>query len=207
MKKYLVSQFRRPNGLLGRVAGRIMAHRSSNRKRNRWTVDLLGLQPSERVLEIGFGPGIALARAADCLKHGQVVGLDHSRTMYDMATRRNRRAIAAGRISLVVGSVEELDRIEEPAIAGPFEHIFGLNVVMFWKDPVRVFEMLRQRLCSNGQLAFTFQPRLGALTDEAALSAASQMAEQLRDAGFRSIRLECLQTISPMAVCVIARQQ
>lgn len=207
MKKYVVSQFRRPSGFFGRVAGRIMAHRTSNKERNRWTVDLLGLQASDRILEIGFGPGIALARVADGLSRGQVVGLDHSRTMYDMAARRNRRAIHDGRISLVVGGVEELDGNDDPALAGPFDHIYGLNVVMFWRDPVRVFRTLRQRLASTGQLAFTFQPRVGEVSDEAALSAANQMVGQFRNAGFQNIRVEHLRSVSPMAVCVIAKQQ
>ena len=49
-------QFRRPTGLLGRLAGWIMANRPSNIERNRWTVDLLRVQPADHVLEIGFGP-------------------------------------------------------------------------------------------------------------------------------------------------------
>jgi len=206
MKNYLISQFGRPNGLIGRLAGRIMAHRASNKLRNRWTVDLLGLQPSDQVLEIGFGPGIALARVAGCLTDGQVVGLDHSETMCDMAKNRNRKAVRDGKVSLVSGSVEELDQIDDESLNGPFDHIFGINVVMFWKNPVSVFKLLRQRLSSSGQLAFTFQPRIGSVTDEAALSAADRMVGQLRDAGFQNIRVERLESLSPMAVCVLARR-
>jgi hypothetical protein len=55
------SQFHRPAGLLGRVVGWIMANRPSNIERSRWTVDLLNVQPTDHVLEIGFGPGLALA--------------------------------------------------------------------------------------------------------------------------------------------------
>jgi len=49
-------QFHKPTRFLGRVAGWIMANRPSNIERNRWTVDLLNVQPSDHVLEIGFGP-------------------------------------------------------------------------------------------------------------------------------------------------------
>jgi hypothetical protein len=39
------------------MAGSVMAHRSSNRRRNACAVSLLDVQRHDRVLEIGFGPG------------------------------------------------------------------------------------------------------------------------------------------------------
>src|SRR5947209_8447596 len=53
-------QFLRPHGFRGRAAGWVMATRGSNRERNIWAVGLLDVQPDDRVLEIGFGPGIAI---------------------------------------------------------------------------------------------------------------------------------------------------
>jgi hypothetical protein len=64
-------QFRRPTGLLGRLAGWIMANRPSNIERNRWTVDLLNVQPSDHVLEIGFGPGLRCERQSGCAGEGE----------------------------------------------------------------------------------------------------------------------------------------
>ena len=57
----VVSQFGHPRGAAGRVVGWVMAHRRSNRQRNSWVVSLLDVQPTDRVLEIGFGPGLAIA--------------------------------------------------------------------------------------------------------------------------------------------------
>ena len=57
----VVRQFHRPTGFAGRAAGWVMATRGSNRKRNVWAVGLLDVQPDDRVLEIGFGPGVAIA--------------------------------------------------------------------------------------------------------------------------------------------------
>jgi hypothetical protein len=59
--RWLAGQFHRPHGVGGHLAGWVMAHRCSNRRRNRWVVSLLDVQPAGRVLEIGFGPGIAIA--------------------------------------------------------------------------------------------------------------------------------------------------
>ena len=81
-------QFRRPTGLLGRLAGWIMANRPSNIERNRWTVDVLNVQPADHVLEIGFGPGLAIAQVARLAPQGRLVGIDHSALMIERASRR-----------------------------------------------------------------------------------------------------------------------
>src|SRR6266542_6991504 len=51
----VVPYFTDPHGLGGSAAGWIMAHRSSNVRRSRWAVGLLDVQPTDQVLEIGFG--------------------------------------------------------------------------------------------------------------------------------------------------------
>ncbi len=61
LRKTIVGQFKNPHGYLGRIAGWIMANRRSNRERNDWTVDLLNIRSRDRVIEIGCGPGLALA--------------------------------------------------------------------------------------------------------------------------------------------------
>jgi ubiquinone/menaquinone biosynthesis C-methylase UbiE len=81
LKSTLMAQFRKPSGLLGALAGRTMAARSSNRFRNARTVELLQLTRDSRVLEIGCGPGLALARCAQIVTAGRIVGLDHSGVM------------------------------------------------------------------------------------------------------------------------------
>ena len=49
----LLGQFKKPHGALGRVAGKIMTWRRSNRQRNRWTVVLLGIEPGDDFFGIG----------------------------------------------------------------------------------------------------------------------------------------------------------
>jgi ubiquinone/menaquinone biosynthesis C-methylase UbiE len=66
----------------------MFAHRPSNRQRNRWVVSLLGVQPTDQVLEIGFGPGVAVAALARA-GAGHVYGIDHSAVMLRQASRRN----------------------------------------------------------------------------------------------------------------------
>src|SRR5579875_3191486 len=91
----LFAQFARPSGPLGRVAGWMMARTDAD---DRWIVDLLDVQPDDRVLEIGFGPGVAIALLAARATAGIVVGVDPSDVMAQQAARRNRAAVRAGRV-------------------------------------------------------------------------------------------------------------
>src|SRR5919197_1400300 len=59
-----VAQFHQPTGAVGHIAGWIMGRRSSNVARNRWAVGLLDVQPTDRVIELGCGPGVAIAALA-----------------------------------------------------------------------------------------------------------------------------------------------
>ena len=203
LKRAVVSQFGKPRGFWGALAGWIMATRPSNRLRNSWAVDLLEIRATDRVLEIGYGPGFALEGACRRASAGKVVGLDHSPSMGAMAARRNRAAVASGRFQLEIGPIEALKEPSAPAFATPFDRIFAVNVVMFWNDPVAAIGILESRLAARGRIALTFQPRIGERTDAAALAAAETMACQMRDAGLAEVRIETLDRVSPMAVCVM----
>lgn len=107
LRSRILGQFGHPSGTLGALAGVVMARRTSNQRRNAWTVQQLDLQPGDHVLEIGYGPGLAIHHAAERTPHGQVVGIDHSQVMQHQARRRNRRALASGRVQLLRGSVAD----------------------------------------------------------------------------------------------------
>src|SRR3954468_20765767 len=99
--RFIASQFRKPSGLLGRLIGNGMAR--GNEPEARWTIDLLNIQLDTRVLEIGFGPGIAIQYAAKQAPQGHVSGIDYSKTMVRLAHKWNADAIKTGLIDLTYG--------------------------------------------------------------------------------------------------------
>ena len=155
----VVRQFGRPCGVAGRVAGRVMAHRASNRQRNLWVVSLLDVQPTDRVLEIGFGPGLAIAELARRVTRGHVYGIDHSEVMVRQASKRNATAIRAGRVELLRTSVDRLPRFDEPLDA-----IVAVNSVGFWPNPTQQLSELRRVLRPGGRIALASQPRCAGAT-------------------------------------------
>src|SRR5262245_31976635 len=137
--RHVRAQFGHPAGFSGRVVGWIMASRSSNRLRNIWIVSLLDVQHRDRVLEIGFGPGIAIREISRLAVEGYVCGLDHSEEMVRQATRRNAAAIRTGRVDLRLGSVERL-----PTFAELFDKVLAVNAIMLADRSIDRLEGLRR---------------------------------------------------------------
>lgn len=194
----VVAQFHQPRGLGGRLAGWTMATRASNRNRNVWVVSLLDIAPTDRVLEIGFGPGVAIREMASRAVDGAVCGVDHSEVMLRQARRRNADAVRAGRIDLRLGTADRL-----PTFDDPFDKILAVNSMGFWNDPDRCLESLRTMLRSDGRIAIASQPRCPGATAETSAKAGDDIAKRLIHAGFDAVEMETL-PLNPPVVCVLA---
>lgn len=194
----VVNQFRQPHGVLGRLAGWTMAHRPSNRRRNLWMVDLLDIQPTDHVLELGCGPGIALAACAARATHGAVVGLDHSAQMLLQAAHRNARSIATGVTTLSLGNVNRL-----PPYSAVFDKVLSANLVQFLPDKVAVFREIHHIMRAGGRVATTYQPRSAHPSRTAALKMAEAITCAMQAAGFVDILTHELNLNPVPALCVI----
>jgi ubiquinone/menaquinone biosynthesis C-methylase UbiE len=125
LKSTLMRMFGRPTGTLGKLGGIIMAR--TNAAFASFVISLLDVQPREKVLEVGFGPGVGiqlLARSA-----GRVAGVDCSREMVQQAKTRNAEAIAGGVVDLRHGSVEDL-----PFEDATFDAVLAVNSMQVWPD-------------------------------------------------------------------------
>jgi SAM-dependent methyltransferase len=194
-----LAQFHHPTGAAGHLAGWIMGRRSSNVARNRWAVRLLDVQPTDRVIELGCGPGVAVAALATRAVRGLVVGVDHSQVMIRQAGRRNRAAVRAGRVRLIHTPVEGLSTSD-----GPFDAALAVNTVGMWPDPTARLRELAQLLRPGGRIALVSQPRCPGATAVTSAAAAEELAGLLTDAGFAHLRTEMLD-LDPPAACVLGQ--
>jgi len=191
------AQFGHPTGLGGRAAGLVMAHRSSNRRRNSWAVSLLDVQLDDCVLEIGFGPGLAIRELGRLAAEGYVCGIDHSELMLRRAKRLNAEGVRRGLVDLRLASADDLPAFEEP-----FDKILTVNAMMFWREPVARLEKLRRLLRPGGLIALAHQPRGPGASDEAAAREGREMEVALAQAGFSEVRLETL-ALKPAVICAL----
>ena len=145
-------QFSGPSGLLGHVAGWLMARK--NRLLNAWAVDLLEVDAAARVLEIGYGPGLAAATCAVRTSHGVVAGIDRSEVMQGQARRRVRRAAPNARVDLRLGSAEKL-----PFPDAGFTRALTVNSLPFWPEPEAALAELHRVLAPAGRLVVVLRMR------------------------------------------------
>jgi ubiquinone/menaquinone biosynthesis C-methylase UbiE len=162
VKSILMRAFGRPQGVLGRVGGIIMAR--MNRSIAVRTIALLDVQPHDRVLEVGFGPGVGIALLISVVSSGQVAGVDDSTEMVEQARARNAKAMKAGRVELQRGSVETL-----PFARETFDKALAINSMQVWPDAVTGLREIQRVLKPGGRVALGFtrhsgQPKEG-LTD------------------------------------------
>jgi ubiquinone/menaquinone biosynthesis C-methylase UbiE len=159
-----------PQGLLGRIGGRLM---SLDSELPIWVLGLLELQPWESLLEIGFGPGVAIELAGRATR-GRVVGIDPSETMLAMAQRRNRAAIESGHVDLRLGTIDWLLFDD-----GAFDAAMVLNNLHLWPDPVRGLRELARTLRPGGRVAVAITRFSDASPDA--------FEKQLLESGFTAI--------------------
>ena len=206
MRQKLGEQFGRPRGIPGRVVARMMRH--GNAPLNLWLVALLHIEPDSRVLEVGFGPGVAFQKLVDRTPKGFVAGVDISPMMVRQARSRHADAVRTGRIDLRKGDAGSLPYGDET-----FDLVCGTHVIYFWPDAGATVRELRRVLRTGGTLALGYQeearmpgPSAAALTRAGArLFAPGEVEQVVRDAGFENVRLETRDTPDgPGGFCVLA---
>ena len=177
-------QFGQPSGLLGALVGRLMARK--NAAMNRAAVELLDVRSTDRVLEIGFGPGVAVQELSSRATEGLVAGIDPSDVMMRQATRRNQQAIDAGRVVLQFGTAAALPFDNET-----FDKVLAVNTFHHWGSTETGLLEVRRVIRPGGTLLLGLrmalaQPRILSApgwTDEQL----DEVRAQLLGAGFRDV--------------------
>lgn len=154
-KSLLMRAFGRPEGFLGRLGGQIMAR--INYDCAVWVVGLLDIEAGDKVLEVGFGPGLAIELLASEERHAAfVAGVDISSVMVEQASKRNAGSIVAGRVALRDGAADHL-----PFGDATFDKALAVNSMQIWPDPVAGLCEIRRVLKPGGRIALGFTPYSG----------------------------------------------
>jgi ubiquinone/menaquinone biosynthesis C-methylase UbiE len=182
-------QHNRPGGIMGWLVGEQMVRQ--HRPETTWTVDLLNIQPTDTVLEVGFGAGRGIELAAERARNGHIMGIDLSETMVWVATRRNAQAVKAGQVTLAQGTILAL-----PFEDHLFDKIMTIHTFYFWPEPSQALKELCRVLKPGGTVVITLSTgKINAQGEvevwtplQSALE--EQVIPEMQQAGFKVARLE-----------------
>ncbi len=136
-------------GASGRLAGAVMAR--LNRDMEAAAAAELGPTPGAAVLAVGFGPGVGIAELVARPGHGLVAGVDPSAAMVRQARRRNRAAVAAGRVRLVQAGAASI-----PWPDAAFTGVVAVNSMQLWEPlDVALREVVRVMAPAGSLVALT----------------------------------------------------
>jgi len=204
--RFIAEQARHASGLPGRIIAFIMA-------RETWAANLkaikaLGIDPHDLVLDVGCGHGRGLGALAARAPKGQVVGIDPSRLMIEIAAKRNRRQVKANRVRVVVAAVEAL-----PFPEGAFDKALCVHVVYFWPDLNAALAEIARVLKPGGRLALLFRTNADAAAvnafpaDVYRFPSVGEMVTALSTAGFTVEAIDAAPDENMRPVLVIAERQ
>jgi SAM-dependent methyltransferase len=107
-------------------------------------VDMLGLCPGDRVLDVGCGPGNFTRAFADEVGDGLAVGIDASRTMLAQGAARQ----SEGNLAYIRGDAEDL-----PFRAGSFDAVCCFAALYLIERPLKAVEEIVRVLAPGGRVA------------------------------------------------------
>jgi predicted O-methyltransferase YrrM len=163
-------------------------------------VETLEVRSADRLLEVGGGHGVAVALVCARLTTGTITAIDRSPKMIEMATRRNREHVDAGRAVLEAIALEDAD-----LGAQRFDTVFAFNVAPCWQQPEAALGAVREPLARDGAVYRFWDARHSA--PERARDLGNELADRLGEGGF-SVDRVLLEDLRPVpAVCAIGRPQ
>jgi cyclopropane fatty-acyl-phospholipid synthase-like methyltransferase len=122
-------------------------------ERIRWAVEMLAVEPGDRLLEIGGGPGAAASLVCERLDRGSLLLIDRSTTAIERTLRRNPEHVASGRLELETVDVANFDPGE-----ARFDKVFAVNVNVFWTTPAtKELARIRRALDPDGRLFLFYE--------------------------------------------------
>lgn len=148
----MAEQFRMPSGPLAPAVAASLNRRNHGLIEE--SITALDVRCGHRTLDVGFGGGLSLVLLAAAVAEGHVAGIDPSPEMVARARRLMAMPLAAGRMTLELGTAEAL-----PLPDGSFDRVLTCQTVYFWADLGCGLAELRRVLFPGGRLAVAMMPR------------------------------------------------
>jgi ubiquinone/menaquinone biosynthesis C-methylase UbiE len=202
-KKFLASQLRQPSGLFGKILMGDFLNQH-NEMMNNFAVEMLDLQPMDRVLDIGFGGGVTIESMLNIIDTGKIYGVDFSQAMVEQAKQKFRLAIEADKVSIEFADVRIL-----PFESNTFDKVCTVNTIYFWDEPLVSLQEIKRVIKNGGRLVVGIRSAdkmkdLPVTQYNFRLYDPAMVRDLLIEAGFTNISIECRDDLKLDYVMVIA---
>ncbi|KSU80948.1 Methyltransferase domain-containing protein [Fictibacillus enclensis] len=194
IRKKISEQFEKPEGLLGKLAGRIMSN--ENKELNEKTISMLKPKNDDDLLEVGFGPGVGIEYVCSTYPSCHVVGFDVSEEMKKQAAARNEEYINEGRVQLFHGPIASAEKSMQ------FDGVYSVNSILIWKDPIADLTTIQQLMKPGARIAITLQPHEKGADDETTEEISKIIALYLKEANFEQIT-ETILDLKPVDAVIV----
>lgn len=121
--------------------------------RIKWALELLNIEKSSNVFEIGCGSGIAAQRICPVLGRGSYIGIDRSAAAIKASLARNANYAKAGRAIFMEAAFNAEDR--EPQV---FDRILAVNVNALWSGDGAELLGVRRLMHSKSLFVQVYEP-------------------------------------------------
>ncbi len=145
IKQFLARQARQPTGWFGRVVA-TRVFEKTNRDLRQFGLQIMDPRQDDRILEIGFGGGLFISDLMSRVDEGRVSGIDISRDMVNVASRRNRKWTERGNLDLQQASVDQIPYEDES-----FNVAYTANTIYFWPNPEKSLREIKRVLVEGGR--------------------------------------------------------
>lgn len=176
-QEHILASFKNPQGGLGQIIAQHMNEEYA--ELNEWAVQSLNIQPTDNILEIGYGTGMAIQTLSQLAPEGQIMGIDYSELMFQQASQKNEAAIASGQVKLLLGKIEEF-----PDLSLKFDKVLAVNNMMYWEDPYTALRNIALNLKIDGTLSIIYQRSPEHLYSQKGLDELKWYTDLLQHAGF-----------------------
>lgn len=114
-------------------------------------VERMRVRPTDAILEIGCGHGVAADLVCRRLAGGRFVAIDRSPKMVTAAMRRNARHVASGTAEFIVANLESFDPGSQR-----FDIILAIRVGLFHRESQRARSIVSRWLKPRGKIVAEF---------------------------------------------------
>ena len=163
--------------------------------RIRWAVEVMDVQPSDHVLEIGCGPGAGAELICQKLETGKLFAIDRSESGVDRTKRRCAQYVESGRLT-----VRQIDLATLRVPVKRLNKVFAFNVNLFWvRDCAEEVALLHERVVPGGAVYLFYEAKEPGLVP----NMVKKGSAALQEGGFR---VSVVEQKAPPVVGLIGRR-